>query len=140
MESKLDNRITAQALSKYERDELMPSSLALMSLARALDVNEEYLLGERGLAIDRVEYRKKVDMNAKEEAQFDVRALRLLERYLTAEEILGIPLEWDELQELENRLERLCYRALAEGAISDAKARVARYLGSRTESAAGCLV
>jgi Zn-dependent peptidase ImmA (M78 family) len=98
-ESKLGNRVTAQALSKYERDEMMPSSQVLMSLARALDVSEEYLLGEQDLALDGVEFRKKADMSAKEEAQIEARVLQLLERYLTVEEILGLPIEWDEPRE-----------------------------------------
>ncbi|MEJ0038937.1 MAG: XRE family transcriptional regulator [Gammaproteobacteria bacterium] len=99
LESKLDNRVTAQALSKYERDEMMPSSQVLMSLARALDVSEAYLLGEQDLALDGVEFRKKADMSAKEEAQVEALVLQLLERYLTVEEILGIPVEWDEPRE-----------------------------------------
>ena len=65
LESKLGNRVTPQALSKYERDEMMPSSQVLMSLARALDVSEEYLLGGQDLALDGVEFRKKADMSAK---------------------------------------------------------------------------
>jgi len=68
----------------------------LMSLARALDVSEEYLLGEQDLALDGVEFRKKADMSAKEEAQVESHVHQLLERYLTVEEILGLPVEWDE--------------------------------------------
>lgn len=99
LELKLDNRVSAQALSKYERDEMMPSSPVLLSLARALDVSEEYLLGEQELALDGVEFRKKADMSAKEEARVEARVLQLLERYLMVEEILGLPLEWDEPRE-----------------------------------------
>jgi transcriptional regulator with XRE-family HTH domain len=122
LESKLDNRVTAQALGKYERDELMPSSQALMSLARALEVSEEYLLGEQDPALDGVEFRSKPDMSAKEKARVEVHMLQLLERCRTVEEILGVAVEWVEPQELASHLERLCYRALVEGAISDAKA------------------
>jgi hypothetical protein len=38
-------------------------------------------------------------MSAKEEAQVEARVLQLLERYLTVEEILGLPVEWDEPRE-----------------------------------------
>ena len=55
LQSKLDKRVTAQALGEYERDEVMPSSQALMSLARALEVSEEYLLGEQNPALVGVE-------------------------------------------------------------------------------------
>jgi Zn-dependent peptidase ImmA (M78 family)/DNA-binding XRE family transcriptional regulator len=96
LESKLEGRVTPQALSKYERDEMMPSSPVLMSLARVLDVSEEYLLGEEDLALDGVEFRKKADMSAREEAQVEARVVQLLERYITVEEILNLPIEWDE--------------------------------------------
>jgi len=99
LESKLDNRVTAQALSKYERDEMMPSSQVLIFLARVLDVTEEYLLGDADLALDGVEFRKKADMSAREEAQVEARVLQLLERYLAIEDVLGIPIEWDEPRE-----------------------------------------
>ena len=99
LESKLDNCVTAQALSKYERDEMMPVSQVLMGLARVLGVSEEYLLGEQELALEGMEFRKKADMSAKEEAQVEARVLQLLERYLTVEEILGLPIEWDEPRE-----------------------------------------
>jgi hypothetical protein len=54
-------------------------------------VSEEYLLGEQDIALDGVEFRKKADMSAKDEAQVEARVLQLLERYLTIEEILGPP-------------------------------------------------
>ena len=47
----------------------------LISLARALDVSEEYLLGEQDLALDGVEFRKKADMSAQEAAQGPIRSL-----------------------------------------------------------------
>jgi transcriptional regulator with XRE-family HTH domain len=89
----------AQALGKYERDELMPGSQVLIALARALDVTETYLLGESDMSLLGVEFRKKDSMSTKEEAQVEARVLRLLERYLMVEEILGLPVEWDEPRE-----------------------------------------
>jgi hypothetical protein len=44
-------------------------------LRSGLDVSEEYLLGEQDLALDGVEFRKKADMSAKEEAQVEARVL-----------------------------------------------------------------
>ena len=35
LEARIDNRVTAQAISKYERDETMPSSGVLIALADA---------------------------------------------------------------------------------------------------------
>ncbi|MGH8259206.1 MAG: helix-turn-helix domain-containing protein, partial [Steroidobacteraceae bacterium] len=34
---RLDNPVTAQALNKYEHDEMMPGSAVLLSLSRALE-------------------------------------------------------------------------------------------------------
>ena len=39
LESKIDNLVTAQAISKYERNESMPSSRVLIALADALGVS-----------------------------------------------------------------------------------------------------
>ena len=41
LESGLQGLVTAQAIGKYERDEMMPSSSVLIALARALKVTEE---------------------------------------------------------------------------------------------------
>ena len=44
----LDNRISAQAIGKYERGEMMPSSGILLALAKTLDVSLDYLMGDPG--------------------------------------------------------------------------------------------
>ena len=96
MELQVDNLVSAQAINKYEHDEMMPSSSVLIRLARALDVAEDYLLGEPDMALDGVEFRKKSSMAAKEESRIEAQVLHLMERYLMVEEILGLPVEWDE--------------------------------------------
>lgn len=44
LEARLGGLVTAQAIGKYERDAMMPSSPVLIALAAALDVTEEHLL------------------------------------------------------------------------------------------------
>ena len=39
LERRIENRVTAQAIGKYERDESMPSSGVLIALATALEVS-----------------------------------------------------------------------------------------------------
>ncbi|MFC3230361.1 helix-turn-helix domain-containing protein [Marinibaculum pumilum] len=95
LEKKINSRVTAQAIGKYERNESMPSSGVLIALADALGVTEDYLLGEQTMALDGVEFRKKSLASKKEEAQLEARALHLLERYLLIEEMLNISPEWD---------------------------------------------
>jgi len=99
LEAKIDNIVTAQALSRYEHDEMMPGSRVLIALARALGVSEDYLLGEQNLALEGVEFRKKAEMSAKEEAQVQAHVLHLFERYLSVEELLGLSIEWDRPRE-----------------------------------------
>ena len=90
LETKIGNRVTAQAISKYERDESMPGSDVLITLADALGVSVDYLLGDRDMVLDSVEFRKKKLTSRREEAQVEARVLHLLERYLTVEELLGL--------------------------------------------------
>src|ERR1700732_312380 len=67
LEEVIGNRVTAQAIGKYERDEDMPSSPVLSALARGLSVSEEYLLATDDLVLDGVEFRKKEIASKREE-------------------------------------------------------------------------
>ena len=76
--------------------ESMPSSGVLIALAEALDVALDYLAGDANMALEAVSFRKKRLASRREEARIEARVLRLLERYLTIEEILGLPsVAWD---------------------------------------------
>jgi len=100
LQAEIDNRVTAQAIGKYERDEDMPSSGVLGALASALHVSEDYLLGADEMALDGVEFRKKEITSKREEAYVEGQALHLLERYLSLEGALALPsVEWDRPRE-----------------------------------------
>lgn len=87
--------VTAQAIGKYERNEDMPGSRALMALATTLGVSESYLLSDEELALEGVDFRKK--RSAKEEATIEAQTVQLLERYLTVEDLLGLrSVEWEQ--------------------------------------------
>ena len=77
LESKIDNLVTAQALSKYEQDEMMPGSQVLIAIAKALGVSEDYLLSEQEMSLDGVEFRRKAKMSSKEQAQVEAQVLHL---------------------------------------------------------------
>lgn len=91
LEARIDNRVTAQAISKYERDESMPSSGVLIVLADVLGVSIDYLASDSEVALEAVEFREKRLTSRREEAQVEAKVLDLLERYLTVEEILHLP-------------------------------------------------
>ena len=96
LESKIDNRVSAQAISKYERDESVPSSGVLSALAEALGVSEDYLVSNTDIVLESVDFRKKSFTSAKEKNQVEAKVLDFLERYLTVEDILGLPtVNWD---------------------------------------------
>src|SRR5215469_8888095 len=98
--AKIDNRVSAQQIGKYERDEDVPSSGVLIALSHALGVSVDYLVGDQEMVLDGVEFRKKQITSKKEEAQIGAQALHLIERYLLVEEILGLKsAEWDKPRE-----------------------------------------
>jgi Zn-dependent peptidase ImmA (M78 family) len=100
LEARIGNRVTAQAIGKYERNESMPSSGVLIALAGALSVSEDYLLSPDELVLDGVEFRKKELTTKREEAFVEGRTLHLLERYLAVEDALGMAsLVWDRPRE-----------------------------------------
>ncbi len=100
LEVKIDNLVSAQAIGKYERGEMMPSSRVLMALADALAVSERYLVGQSDIRLEGVEFRKKKIANKREEAQVETAVLDLLEHYLEVEQHLQVAsLEWNKPRE-----------------------------------------
>lgn len=100
LEAKIDKLVSAQAIGKYERDEMMPNSTTLIALARALGVSEDYLLGQSDLELEGLEFRKKKITSKKEEAHVQACVLSHVERYLAIEDIIHAPsMEWDRPRE-----------------------------------------
>lgn len=89
LEAKVDKLVSAQAISKYERDEMMPGSEVLTALARALGVSESYLLGQSDLTLESVEFRKNKITSRKDEASIEASVLSAVERYLEIEDFIG---------------------------------------------------
>lgn len=100
LEAKIGNRVTAQAIGKYERNADMPSAGVLSALAEALGLSKEYLLSPNELTFEGVEFRKKAIASKREETSVEGRTLQLLERYLAVEGILGLAsVVWDRPRE-----------------------------------------
>ena len=94
LEERLGHLVTAQAIGKYERDEMMPSSEVLMALARALEVSEDYLLKSDSVRLVGVDFRKQKLDAAKDRARVESQILRAVERYLEVEDLLALQNEW----------------------------------------------
>jgi Zn-dependent peptidase ImmA (M78 family) len=86
----LRGEVTAQAIGKYERDEMMPSSGVLSRLAKVLEVSLEYLLSDEVEELEAVEFRKLSSTSAGARAQVEARVIDCLQRYLAVEEILDL--------------------------------------------------
>lgn len=92
---RLENVVSAQAILKYEKDRAMPGSQVLLGLCKALNVSPDYLLSERDIALQGIEFRKAASAGAKQEKAVHARVLEQLERYLAVEEALAMePSKW----------------------------------------------
>ena len=90
LSSEIDDLVSAQAIGKYERVEMMPSSTVAIALADALEVTPSYLLSRSSISLESVEFRKLSSTRARERAAVEAEVLDHVDRYLQIEEILGI--------------------------------------------------
>ncbi|MDE0073650.1 MAG: XRE family transcriptional regulator [Gammaproteobacteria bacterium] len=88
---RMDPKVTAQAISKYEAGKMMPSSAVLVGLGDALDVSLDFLMSDRVDVLDGLVFRKDSGTSARDRARAEAVLTDNLERYLTIEDILGIP-------------------------------------------------
>jgi Zn-dependent peptidase ImmA (M78 family) len=87
---KIENRVTKQALSKYEVGQVIPDSEMLGILSDALQVRPDYFFASSSIEFGDIEFRKLQDYPAKERVRIVEIAKDELRRYLELEEILGI--------------------------------------------------
>ncbi|MDR3471234.1 MAG: XRE family transcriptional regulator [Devosia sp.] len=91
------NQVSAQAIGKYEAGQMFPSSSVLVALAKALDVDLEFLTSTQVAELSGVEFRKDAGTGAKEGARVEAAVIDRVERYLTIEAILELQSEVHEL-------------------------------------------
>ena len=82
--------VSAQAISKYEGDKMMPSSAVLVGLGKVLGVSLDFLLGGQVEALQSVEWRKNSTASAQDRAMAEILVIEKLEDYLAIEDILGL--------------------------------------------------
>lgn len=88
LEEAIQKLVSAQAIGKYERDEMMPSSSVLLKLAEVLEVSVEFLLSAQEVELVGVDFRKSEAAGAKEERAVAARVLDQVERYLEIEDLI----------------------------------------------------
>ncbi len=87
---RLENRITKQALHKYEQGKAMPDSEGLFRLAEALSVPADYFLRTESVELRNIEFRKRTSKLTKtEENSILARVTERLERYYELENLIG---------------------------------------------------
>lgn len=88
---KLQNRVSRQALHKYEKGEFMPDSEVLGLLCDALGIRPDYFYRKNEVKMGEISFRKRQNFAVKDRKGLEERAKDILARYLELEEILGIP-------------------------------------------------
>ena len=92
LSEKMNGKVTKQAISKYEKAMMAPSSATLIAMADALDVNLDYFFRPFSFDLDqfKVSFRKKSDTSAGDQKALEVQIQDEVERYLEIEEILDV--------------------------------------------------
>ncbi len=86
----LGNKISRQALHKYEKGAVMPDSEMLGLLCEALKVRPDYFFRNEVVELGEIEFRKLKKLSSKEENRILEHAKDYLSRYLELEKILNI--------------------------------------------------
>lgn len=89
LEAVIGSQVSAQAIGKYERDEMMPGSSVLLSLSKALRVTPEYLLSTDVIELTGIDFRKAPQATVKEEKSVEAAVIGHVERYLQLEELVS---------------------------------------------------
>ena len=92
---KLENRVTKQALSKYEMGQMNPTAEVLLAIAGTLGLKQDYFLKAASAPIENIEFRKRAGLSRKNEESIIEKARDYIERYLEIESILGISYEFE---------------------------------------------
>lgn len=91
----IDNKLSRQALHRYEKGEVMPDSEKINMLSKALNVNTDYFFRTTKVELGSIEYRKLNKMSSKDAAMISEKTKEYLSRYLELEEILGLSNEFN---------------------------------------------
>lgn len=86
--------VTKNAISKYEKGEMMADGAVLLALSKALGISTDYFFRPFTVGIESIEFRKKSKLTAKKEAAIREQVTDKVERYLEVEQFLDIRSEF----------------------------------------------
>lgn len=87
----LDNKLSRQALHRYEKGEVIPDSEKINMLSKTLNVSPDYFFRTTKVELSEIKYRKLKKMSQKKVAVINEATKEYLSRYLELEEIIGLP-------------------------------------------------
>jgi Zn-dependent peptidase ImmA (M78 family)/DNA-binding XRE family transcriptional regulator len=90
----LDNKISRQALHKYEKGKVIPDSDMISRLSKILQVQPDFFFRDVKIELGELEFRKQKKLPVKEQNKIVEFTKDLLSRYLELEEIIGIETEF----------------------------------------------
>lgn len=94
--------ISAMAISKYERDEMTPSSEVLLRLGKVLGVRTEYFFRRQAVALTEIQDRRHQDLPRRDRVRVLADVRDQLERWLELEQF--VPTPWSKPFELPEKL------------------------------------
>ena len=87
---KIGNIVSKNAISKYEKGEMMADSAILLALSKALNVKPDYFFRPFTVEIEKVEFRKKQKLSVKKVNAIKQCVTDFVERYIEVEQFLNI--------------------------------------------------
>lgn len=87
---KMGNIVSKNAISKYEKGQMMADSNILLALSKALNVKPDYFFRPFTLEIEKVEFRKKQRLAVKDVNAIKQTVTDFVERYIEVEQFLNI--------------------------------------------------
>jgi Zn-dependent peptidase ImmA (M78 family)/DNA-binding XRE family transcriptional regulator len=92
---KMGNIVSKNAISKYEKGQMMPDSSILLALSKALNVKPDYFFRPFTVEIENVEFRKKQKLSVKKLNAIKQTVTDFVERYIEVEQFLNITAVFD---------------------------------------------
>ncbi len=89
LSDKMNQKISRQALHKYEKGSVEPDLNMIQDIAEALDMKPDYFFREVSVEIEAISFRKLSSLSKKEQGRIVETARDFLERYLELEQIIG---------------------------------------------------
>jgi Zn-dependent peptidase ImmA (M78 family) len=90
LSDKMNGAVSYNAISKYEKAEMMPDSKVMLQLAKALNVKVDYFFMPYNVQINNIEFRKKSKLSVKNEKAIKEKVTDSISRYIQLEEFLNL--------------------------------------------------